>query len=60
MAQMPQIEWDFKHLPSNNDQVTLLTEIVIDDKEMMIVNNHSTGKVVFVWNDSYGVIVAPQ
>lgn len=54
----PTIEWDFKHIPSNRDEVQVLGTHSIDGHELMVAVNCTRGELFFVWDESYGKLIS--
>lgn len=54
----PRIEWNYKHLPSNRDEMQPLGTHYVDGHEVLIAVNCTTGKLMFIWDESYGVLVS--
>lgn len=53
------IDWDWKHLPSNSDEMGLIGDLSIQGTEhsLQVYYNHTQQKVVLVHGEDYGSIV---
>lgn len=54
----PRIDWDYKHQPSNRDEMMPLGEYEIDGHTVLVAINCTTNKLFFAWDESYGVLVS--
>lgn len=54
----PQIFWHWQNLPANHETVTpLATEKMPDGTEIVLFFNHTTGRMFFEYEGSYGALV---
>lgn len=57
---LPQIEWDFKHLPANRDEMQPVGTFIFDKETMLVALNITRGEVVFIWGDNYGKLISGE